>query len=275
MYVGDAGQSSVAAAARSDAEEEAGRGSTEGVVRPDARDEIGRVGTEDAAQPRAGGDAGRGDAVDAARSGAEEGETGGDASEHPTSQTEGEVLIHERAKARDEGAAVAVMVQTAPAVEVSTEVTQAAAAPAEATPGAEAPAAMETPAEDPWEATVAAAASASEGDADTWWPRRPVREGTWVMVQPGIPSTFDHKERTKIESWEGYDQAKYDIERSLAFALDIHRGFHLQVGDVSTVLQLVPLCFCGFLLTSFHLQWLKQKTCNKSDELAHQFTRAY
>ena len=86
-----------------------------------------------------------------------------------------------------------------------------------------------------------------------------------TLVQPGIPPTFDRNERTEIEAWEGYDQANYDIERALAFALDIHWGFHLQVGDVSTVLQLVPLRFFGFLLTSFHLQWLKQKSRDKSD----------
>ena len=126
---------------------------------------------------------------------------------------------------------------------------------------------METPAEDPWEVAVAAAAiaSTSEGGADTWRPRRPMREGTWAMVKPGIPPTFDRNEQTEIEAWEGYDQANYDIERALAFALDIHRGFHLQVGDVSIVLQLVPLHFFGFLLTSFHLQWLKQKSRDKSD----------
>ena len=69
-----------------------------------------------------------------------------------------------------------------------------------------------------------------------------MREGAWAMVQPGIPPVFDRNERTESKAWEGYDQANYDIERALAFALDI-RGFHLQVFDISIILQLAPLSF--------------------------------
>ena len=73
-----------------------------------------------------------------------------------------------------------------------------------------------------------------------------MREGTWAMVQPGIPPVFDRNKRTESEAWEGYDQANYDIERALAFALDIHRGFHLQVGDVSNCLTTCPFAFLWF-----------------------------
>ena len=66
------------------------------------------------------------------------------------------------------------------------------------------------------------------------------------MVKPGIPPAFDRNERTEIEACEGYDQANDDIKRTLVFALDIHRGFHLQCGNISAVLQLAPLCFHGF-----------------------------
>jgi hypothetical protein len=62
------------------------------------------------------------------------------------------------------------------------------------------------------------------------------------MVKPGIPPAFDRNERTEIKAWEGYDHANGDIER----AIDIHRGFHLQCGNISVVLQLAPLCFRGF-----------------------------
>ena len=73
-----------------------------------------------------------------------------------------------------------------------------------------------------------------------------MREGTWAMVQPGIPPVFDRNKRTESEAWEGYDQANYDIERALAFALDIHRGFHLQVGDVSNCPTACPFAFLWF-----------------------------
>ena len=53
------------------------------------------------------------------------------------------------------------------------------------------------------------------------------------MVQPGIPPAFERNERKESEAWEGYDQANYDIERALAFAMDIHQLFHLEVGNVS------------------------------------------
>ena len=140
-------------------------------------------------------------------------------------------------------------------VEVPTEEMPAVATPAETMPGVVAPAAMETPVENPWEATVAAAAvaSASECDLDTWRPRTPVREGTWAMVQPGIPPAFDCNEGTKIEALEGYDQANYDIKRALAFALDIHRGFHLQVSNVSVCPAACPFVFLWFLAHAFPL----------------------
>jgi hypothetical protein len=136
----------------------------------------------------------------------------------------------------------------APAVEVPTEETPAAAVPAGVTPRAEVPAGMETPTGDPWEVVVDATtvASASKGNADTWRPWRPVREGTLAMVQPGIPPAFDRNERMEIEAWEGYDQANYDIERALAFALDIHRGWSLQASDVSDYPATSPFVFLWF-----------------------------
>ena len=69
-----------------------------------------------------------------------------------------------------------------------------------------------------------------------------------TLVQPGIPPTFDRNERTEIEAWEGYDQANYDIERALAFALDIHRGFHLQTGNVSNCPATCPFVFLAHVL---------------------------
>ena len=148
--------------------------------------------------------------------------------------------------------------------EVSAEEMSGAAASVETTPGVEAPGQHEGP----WEVAVDAVASISEGAGRPWRREGSVREGTWAMVQPGIPPAFERNERKESEAWEGYDQANYDIERALAFALDIHRGFHLQVGDVSIVLQLVPLRFVVLCSRPSTLQQLKQMSSDKSDELA-------
>ena len=162
MDASDAGQSSTTVAARSGANEEAGRRSEEHAARTDAEYEAGRGGAEDAAQPGAGGDAGRDDAVDAARSGAGGGETGRDASEHPASQTEGDVLTPEHT-------GLGMRVPQTAAVEVPAEEMLAAVASADETPGSEVPAEMETLVEEPWEVAVAATTVASvfEGGLDT------------------------------------------------------------------------------------------------------------
>ncbi|XP_039822813.1 myristoylated alanine-rich C-kinase substrate-like [Panicum virgatum] len=187
----DADQSGAAAAARADAEEEASQGGMEDTARPDAEVEPGQGDAEDAARPEAGDNAGRGGPGDAAQPGAARGggETGRNALEHPTSQEKGETLAPEPTRAGVEGTTAAAMAQTAPVVQVPVEETPAAALSAEASSAAEAPTAVGTPAEGPRGAIIAAAAvaSASEGGADIWVPRRSVREGTLAVVKPGIP----------------------------------------------------------------------------------------
>ena len=44
-------------------------------------------------------------------------------------------------------------------------------------------------------------AGTSEIGANAWLPRRPVREGTWAAVKPGIPLAFDRNEWTETEAW--------------------------------------------------------------------------
>ena len=63
------------------------------------------------------------------------------------------------------------------------------------------------------------------------------------MVQPGLPPAFDRNERAESNAWDLYDQANYNIERSLAFALDIHRGSHLEAVKVSDSPLTCPLAF--------------------------------
>ena len=180
---------------------------------PGAGDDAGRGGAEDAAQPGAGDDAGRGDADDAARSGAGGGETGRDASEHPASQTEGEIPAPEPTRIGAKEAAAAAMAQMAPVVVPMVEVPEEETLEA-GTPGwledpwevATVPGAMpvvEIPAEDPWEVAAAATsiASASEGGLGARLSEEPEREGSWAMVQPGIPPVFDRNERWEYEAW--------------------------------------------------------------------------
>jgi hypothetical protein len=63
------------------------------------------------------------------------------------------------------------------------------------------------------------------------------------MVQPGLPPAFYRNERAESDAWDLYDQANYDIERSLRFALDIHRGSHLEAVKVSDSPLTCPLVF--------------------------------
>ncbi|XP_039787204.1 translation initiation factor IF-2-like [Panicum virgatum] len=215
-------------------------------------------------QPGAGDDAGRGGVEDAAQLGAGGEETSGDASECPISQTEGEVPAPEPARAGDEGAAAAAMVQTAPVVvpvvEVPAEETPEAGAPGhledpwEVAAAAAVPGAMlvaDMPVEDPWEVAVMAVSivSASEGGLGAGPSEEPEREGSWAMVQPGIPLVFDHNERWEYKAWGEHYKVNDEIHNALTLALDLHQGRSLQVSD------------------------LKQMSRDKSNELAQQYTR--
>jgi hypothetical protein len=66
-----------------------------------------------------------------------------------------------------------------------------------------------------------------------------------------------------------------EIHNAPTLALDLHRGRSLQVSDVSDYEATCPFAFLLFLLTSFRLQQLKQMSHDKSDELAHQYTRVH
>jgi hypothetical protein len=62
---------------------------------------------------------------------------------------------------------------------------------------------METPAEDPWEVAFAgpAIASTSEGGLGARRSEEPGREGSWAMVQLGIPLVFNRNERWEYDAW--------------------------------------------------------------------------
>jgi hypothetical protein len=94
---------------------------------------------------------------------------------------------------------------------------------------------VEIPAEDPWEVAAAAAsiASASEGGLDTGPSEEPEREGSWAMVQPGIPPVFDRNEQWEYEAWGLHYEVNDEIETGLARLLDLHRGRNLQTSDVT------------------------------------------
>jgi len=61
----------------------------------------------------------------------------------------------------------------------------------------------EMPTKDPWEVAVAAVSivPASEGGLGAGPSEEPEREGSWAMVQPGIPPVFDRNERWEHEVW--------------------------------------------------------------------------
>ncbi|XP_039778352.1 paraneoplastic antigen Ma6F-like [Panicum virgatum] len=107
---GDAGQSGTAEAARADAEDEAGWGGVGRAAQPEV--EAGRGGADAAAQPEVG--TGEGEAGNAAQPEIGGAGAGGGAQECPTSQME-ETRVPELARAGDEGAAAAAMVQMASA----------------------------------------------------------------------------------------------------------------------------------------------------------------
>ena len=90
-------------------------GQFEGVLRPRFLAARPRGGADDATRPDVEVEAGRSDADSAARPVAEEG-AGGDAQEHPTSQTEVETLVPEPPRAGVEGVAEEESAPRAPVV---------------------------------------------------------------------------------------------------------------------------------------------------------------
>ena len=120
-------------------------------------------------------------------------------------------------------------------------------------------------------------ASTSEGGLGAGRSKEPGREGSWAMVQPGIPPVFDRNERWEHEAWGEHYKVNDEIYNALTLALDLHRERSLQVSDVSyyrTTCSFL-VAFLWFLLTFPCLQQLKQMSRDKSDELAHQYTRVH
>ena len=88
---------------------------------------------------------------------------------------------------------------------------------------------------------------------------------------------FDRNERWEYEAWAEHYKVNDEIHNALTLALDLHQGRSLQVSDVSDYSVTCPflVAFLWFLLTSRYLHQLKQMSHDKSDELAHQYTRVH
>ena len=85
-----------------------------------------------------------------------------------------------------------------------------------------------------------------------------MREGTWVVAKPGIPTAFDRNELMEAKAWESFDQVNGKIECALLFALDTLRGQHLDTENVSNhFVNFHRFELPIFLLTPFSLQRLK------------------
>ena len=54
----------------------------------------------------------------------------------------------------------------------------------------------------------------------------------WAMVQPGVPSDFDHNEREKDDIWKAQYEVGSQIQAALDRALQLHRTTDFRISNV-------------------------------------------